>query len=478
MSRTITANTLREAALTQRMPIIVLLRTAAMNPKLTVSLRRTYRLAARWLAARGMSPAEDLMARLQVLEGVAGQSPFTWSRNPRQSISEAQEHFAGTNIDPSWFSTGNTGMIGLVWGSVDSFFRKQRRTEMSWTADDILQNGLMGLKLDGTHYSKGPLFYQVGAYNPGIKKNVPGGKDTPRSVGATAKAFFVQKAHNQLKELEKARQTMVTEEGGQQDITWDMTSGRTRLRIFIDIITDKRDPLGQKLRGLIRSEWVGRDAAPPLDAWMDAIEAGQRANQSDIAKQFGIAGSTLQRNLKAYMGKAISKINANKTLQNEISEYIDREQMRVAHLVNRIIGKMAGLAGDAAGAARALGGIHNSSTPDTINMAIANSLVWISDLANASKERGLAKELYRLSKLFRSVEARQAMSGRDAAYVASLNKARQRLSQAGSEMKSTSFTTTQMVKDSSQAQRWISEAGGLVLHAHDVAVRLARTNGS
>jgi hypothetical protein len=132
MSQTITAATIRKQAFSDRLGLYVALRRAALNPKLDKGYKRSLKLAARWVIGSVDNADYDIMARLQLLEGATGsvtlgKNAGTWWKKGRRGLKDATDAYVGTDLDPSWLSTQNTGMIGKVLGMIRQRFNSVSR---------------------------------------------------------------------------------------------------------------------------------------------------------------------------------------------------------------------------------------------------------------------------------------------------------------------------------------------------------------
>ena len=180
MSHNITANTIRKAGLEVRLPLVAQLLREAHQQAGTVK-GTSCRLAARYLVGNIVSPEYDIMARLQILEGASGKvstgpNAGTWWKKGRRGLKAAAEFYKGTDIDPSWLSEGNTGMISRISHMVHAMYQKLSDSEGSFTSpDDILQNSIMGLTKGGTPASYGPMFLHFGVKSSSIHNRIVSG---------------------------------------------------------------------------------------------------------------------------------------------------------------------------------------------------------------------------------------------------------------------------------------------------------------
>jgi hypothetical protein len=96
----------------------------------------------------------DLLARVSVLEGIAGVKPGTWMRDkvPEKEIVEV----FGDGVQETWLSRRDSGLVTAVRRSLEPLLKNTMVT-----ADDILQGALIGLGASG-EVTRMPLFFGVG----------------------------------------------------------------------------------------------------------------------------------------------------------------------------------------------------------------------------------------------------------------------------------------------------------------------------
>ena len=297
MARTVTAADIQKLAYQDRLPLFLNLRRASMNPALTQQQRALYRLASRFIRGNTDSPAYDMLARLQILEGVAGivsLKPMVagpWSKNPRQGMKAAKDFFEGQPLDPEWFSLQNTGLISKVRGMIRQEYSKWTRgREVHFDPDDILQNGLMGMTKDGKgQLDGGPLMIQFGHNTPGIRKGIPEGRVSPSDTAGIAAKFFVKKIRDQFQLGDKSR---APSEDAMGNSVLDMQPGAQSslsFASFAEGLLSSGSPLGLKLERDMRT--LAR-TNPVALALIDKFVAGEDIGSiSGIHKELGGSGS-------------------------------------------------------------------------------------------------------------------------------------------------------------------------------------------
>lgn len=300
MSRALTASNIRQAALHVRLPIAANYRRASMLPGLTAEQRSFLRLAARYIAGNVDNAEYDLIARLQLLEGAAGlaapgPNAGTWWKMGRRGLRKARDHFAGTDIDPSWLSEGKTGLIGKTYAMVLREFRSWGGGSADAPAsspEDIVQNGIMGLTKSGdASSSSGPLFLYFGAKNKGtLGKNIPEGNVTPSQIAGAVAKYFVGKVKDEFREGDKTKRRAPTETETGGSIFDMLESGGRQIRLeeFVVAELQKKSPLGRKLEAQMRAIAAGNDFAHQV---IDALVEGSGGIKSISALHKSLGGS-------------------------------------------------------------------------------------------------------------------------------------------------------------------------------------------
>jgi len=337
MSQNMTAADIANLVYEERLPLILQFRRASLDATVSVPQRLMFRLAVRYLRGNLDRPAYDLLARLQVLEGASGivtLKPMIagpWSKNPRQGVKAAQDHFSGTDIDPEWFSLGNTGMISKVRGMIRQEYSKWTRgREVHFDPDDILQNGLMGLQKDGEgQLSQGPLFIQFGHFNPGVRKAIPEGRVSPTDIAGIVGKFFVQKVSDQFQMMDRTR--AFSEDASGRNILEQQQHGQ---RDLMDILADALSDPNSQVRGLIFTHLkskLGEDKwAEMALVFLTAQANGEEVNKREMAAEYGMAGGTFSKVLRELVYPALESIRRNPQIQDALGDYAERMQRKLA----------------------------------------------------------------------------------------------------------------------------------------------------
>jgi len=319
-----------------------LLRVASLT---TGVQQRVHRLAARYILGNVDGVEYDIMLRLQVLEGVAkvstSENTGVWWKKGKRGLREAQAHYAGTNIDPSWFSTSPTGMVSKTLAMVRQAFNSWTKGRGShFTPEDILQNGIMGLTKDGDRLLKGgPVFYQVGAHTPGLAKNIPAGKDTPQSVAGVAAKFFVRKISDEFKTVDRNTVPSTDDEG--RDIIDVMSADpREFLQVLADLVQDPRNPARNVIKKYL-GKYMGEKGrrVDMVFAWFLNKLNGNPRQLQDIAEEFGVESGTITTYVNRKGKPAFDKLQNDKQFKGEIADLVDVAKMRLARkkLASRFI---------------------------------------------------------------------------------------------------------------------------------------------
>ena len=344
MNRILTAADSLKMAFEDRQGMALQFRRASLNPKFSAEQQALYRLAARYVRGSVDGPGYDLLARLQILEGASGivaLKPMVsgpWSKSPRQGVKAAQAHFQETAIQPEWFSLGNTGLISKIRGMVRQEFNKWTRgREVHFDADDIIQNGLMGLTKDGEGLlSQGPLCIQFGHLNAGVRKGIPEGRVSPEDVAGIIGKYFVQKVADQFQTMDKNRAPK--EDAAGRDILDLQERGTTRSHaaILMDALQDPSSPVRALIYKALKAKLGEGKWADVGMAYIEALGNEESINKGEMAKQFGMAGGTFSGILREKVYPAIAAVQNNPQVQDALRDYTEKMQLRLARLRQRL----------------------------------------------------------------------------------------------------------------------------------------------
>jgi hypothetical protein len=300
MSRTISAANIRKAALHERLPVALNYRRASQVPGLRDPQRAFLRLAARFVLGSVDSAEYDIIARLQILEGATGTvstgpNAGKWWKMGRRGLAAAAEHYAGTDIDPSWLSPDKTGLISKTVAMVTREFRAWAKggDGMAAGPEDIIQNGLMGLSKDGmTPRKGGPIFLGWAAsLANSLGKNIQSGKATPQGIAGAPAAVFLQRVKDEFKEMDRSkRRAPTTTETGES--RFDLLPSQSSPVMFFDFLVTllgSRSLEGRKLEAKMRALTGGQDLANALIDRL--VERKPIGSISKLHKDLGGSGS-------------------------------------------------------------------------------------------------------------------------------------------------------------------------------------------
>ena len=319
---------LRQAPLYYKIPVIAALRQMAGHTR-TAASRSILKVAERWLLADGMI-GYDLMARLQLLEGAAGQKAWTWSRNPRQGLREAAAFFAdqSESVNPAWFSGRDTGMVSIIKSKTFGHMQ-QMGTGIGKSPDEIITNVLMGMGASGHKYPE-PSLVGVGR---DFRVGILSGKETPASMGAgPASRQAVQRAIDEIRAFQRAQargpQVQDDEETGGQIQDYDRDPGFEQ---YIWSIFGSNTPQGKQLRAMFLASASG-DARLTAEAFVEffrekgtgAWASGERDAvaklKDDIAAQLGITRESVTAHLTRSIIPNFQRLLKRSPLYEELQE--------------------------------------------------------------------------------------------------------------------------------------------------------------
>lgn len=238
---------------------------------------------------RTANRAYDVMLRLQFLEGVLGKPAGHWSFRANPSLlneARTQAQNEGRNIHPDWFVPSDTGIFKHVERHLASMLNRAKMYNKTRTdgsqALDMINSALMGLGILGETKSS-PLVYEIGKFYT-AKTGLNNGRETPQTMAPTIFHFFSGKVLN----LIKAKKNQgIDDEAGKNVVQ----EGREPVEVLSEILRDRTDPLGRKLRDLILSA-VPTDSKPGelIAAWVSKLEStGRFPNKGMLASDLGIS---------------------------------------------------------------------------------------------------------------------------------------------------------------------------------------------
>jgi len=332
MSRSLTAairGAENQVVLAQHM-----LRAASMT---TGVQQRVHRLAARYILGNVDGVEYDIMLRLQVLEGAArvtapSKNGGTWWKKGRRGLRMAKDHYKGTNIDPSWFSTSPTGMVSKTLAMIRQAFNSWTKGRGAhFTPEDLLQNAIMGLTKDGDGLLEGgPVFFQTGYNTPGLVKNIPSGKDTPQSVAGVAAQKVVRKINDEFKKVDRNTVPSTDDEG--RDVIDVMSADpREFLQVLADLVQDPNNPARAVIKKYLGKHMgeTGRRVELVFAWFLNKLNGNPRQLQQ-IAKEMGVSSGTITTYLNRKGKPAFKKLQNDRQFKGEIADLVDVAQMRLA----------------------------------------------------------------------------------------------------------------------------------------------------
>lgn len=335
MNRTLIASDIKKLAYEDRLPLILQFRRASLNPRLSAEQQAMFRVATRYIFGNTDSPAYDLLARIQILEGASGiVTPHAmvagpWSKNPRMGIKAAQDHYAGTDISSEWFSLGNTGLISKIRGMVRQEYSKWTRgREVHFDPDDILQNGLMGLTKDGTgQLAQGPLLIQFGHFNTGVRKAISEGRASPSDIAGIVGKFFTQKVADQFQTIDRS-QAPREDALGRNVLDQQSQSTRDPMDILADALSDPRHPIRKMIFDKLKTLLGEGKWAEVALTFLTAQANGEEVNKSEMAAEFSMAVGTFSKILREKVYPALEVVQKDRRIQDALEDYADVMQRR------------------------------------------------------------------------------------------------------------------------------------------------------
>ena len=273
------------------------------------------RLALRWVTAALVgADTLDLWGRLQVLEGAIGVDAGTWADS--QDVASAQAAYTEyTDVDPSWFSSRNTGMINQV-------MRNLGRVLKSFTLfdpEDYLTEVLMGIsRITGKQIQRP--FYETGKDQT---NSILTGRGNPTRIVSPVSKRLINHALGDIRN-EKRLQNIRGPEVRDDEFTGNIpdVGGAQLGSTVIDVLTSRGLPLAKAVRSLMRRIFAPSE---PMMEFVEGLERGRILSMNEIAKKTGIAPQTVrQSHWQKYMPLFAKAWKNNRRLQNAMSRYLIR----------------------------------------------------------------------------------------------------------------------------------------------------------
>ena len=248
------------------------------------------KLVVAFLTRDARTTSLDLLARVSVLEGIAGVKPGAWMRNvvPEKEIVEV----FGPRVKATWLSPRDSGLVTAVRRSLEPLLRNT-----TTTADDILQPAIVGLGASG-ELSRLPLFHGVGKAPGFTVEKVRSGALVPRDVLPVARAYARRRAIDVLRA--QARRPQVVRVDGDEV---QPVSKADVLDLIVSVLVDP----GHRLHGSLTRTLgavIEAKARPSDKRIWNALVAGVRdgMSASDVARELGISKAAVSQ-AKGRIGK-------------------------------------------------------------------------------------------------------------------------------------------------------------------------------
>ena len=263
-----------------------------------------YRVAIRWLKVASRTE-NDVVARLQVLEGAAGVRFGTWANLGFRGLEEAQAHM-GNTVKPMWFSRRDMGLYGILVSAAQKVISSYS-TWTQQTPEDIMQNVLGGFNLDGSVTNK-KLLPSVGKQ---LSRKILTGVETPASVGGGLASTLVER--KTLNEVKRHRKQDNPDDSGAVTVQ-DMGRRPQEFPDFILGLLQERQGIGNKTYSFILQYWRSRagKALPYLEAWLENIRKGLPLSNLELANQFAITFQTFGRNLRNWLPQTMQALEKSR----------------------------------------------------------------------------------------------------------------------------------------------------------------------
>lgn len=300
----------------------------------TPEQRLILRVATKWVVA-DMLAEYDLIMRLQILEGAGGVPVSTWSNHGRQGLREAIGHFSvrkdSKKMDPAWLAPRTSGISNVSYGIAQAEIRRWSvGYALPMEPFDVLNGMIMGLGNKAEVWKSGKPLYRLGQHDS-VKKDVLGGSTTPMEVARIGIGVFIKnRVEAFAKSTRKERVSLpVDAEGNVRDIQdrpKNESPSPDELLIGI-IFRDRTDPLGVKVRKLMRNSWKDTPQAKAMDLWLDAFEtSGRFPRKLDVAQAAGYAQAvSFSKAWKTAWSRFFTELWKNTNLIQQLQDRFEEE---------------------------------------------------------------------------------------------------------------------------------------------------------
>jgi hypothetical protein len=253
------------------------------------------KIAVRWLQALNMKHEYDIMMRLQTLEGAAGVPVNTWWREGSSALPKAKAWFADKQypIDPEWLSPAYTNTYGIVESQVAA---QIKRYGLSEEPLDYINNALMG---QGIHADTDTMYVAYAA-GKGRAERILSGKESPVSMAkGSLGMFFRNRVDRDKKNIKRPEQFNINDEGQIQEFETP-TSDTEAADYLLELLTSSYDPIGQKIRNLMRETWKGENYEDVMNEWVDILEeTGNIPRKSEFVEIYNQAHPEVEPQLSS-----------------------------------------------------------------------------------------------------------------------------------------------------------------------------------
>ena len=256
------------------------------------------RVGLRWFFAS--IPVElDRLARILILEGVAGVPYGQWSHSSTK-IGLAKAHLffesKSATMSPEWFTEGDSGLMMALRIPVAKAMGSDGLPAVD--VGDVLQNSLAGLSGGGK--SQENIFYLYGK----TKRDSVLIGQLPKAAAIQDLGFMVwRKARNQFIREQRSPSTVPHPDKRIPNPIPDDPEGWAVLATAV--IYDLDNPLGKVIRKFLRVLWA---KSAPMILWLDRVEKHQNTTFASIAETAGMTPQSFTQNHWLYRWREFFKV--------------------------------------------------------------------------------------------------------------------------------------------------------------------------
>lgn len=271
----------------------------------------------------------DRLVKVMVLEGVAGVTPMSWASR-RGTEKEIEKHLGPEAVN---LLKKGPNVYTEVKRAVERFLP----TGASVTADDLMQQAIMGLNINNQP-TRDYLFYAVGQRVP-KQKVLDGTLDWKSDVTGVASGFVKNRVRDVMKKMKKERErtspSVRKTDEGYKDIdlpSFSDLTGENQMALALTLLSDRSNSRYRSIQDWMAKKIKEHGQRRKSDeriflALLDNIERGSPKSESAVAKELGISGAAVSQAKKRIGQFLVAELRKNERILDPIWRTLDMSQL-------------------------------------------------------------------------------------------------------------------------------------------------------